>query len=138
MGFDDVKQSLLYDWFNCNPVYVLKCKYYSNMEKPSVAERFVAERAFGCYGHSRSPGTAVVSNRQNPMACGEDPLQVRFFMVGKEYLFVKAERRVQAIREAESRGSFLEIEGMVEQLFALCHRLTLLFRILGSEYVAGE
>jgi len=27
-SFDDVKADMLYTWFNCNPVYALKCEYY--------------------------------------------------------------------------------------------------------------
>lgn len=75
LTFLEVKENLFYTWFNCNPVFVLKCQYYWTKMNgdPDDAKR---------KGH--------------PIACGEDIKQVRFFSIGKEYLFLKPERQHMA------------------------------------------
>mmetsp|Transcript_171219 Transcript_171219/g.548937 ORF Transcript_171219/g.548937 Transcript_171219/m.548937 type:complete len:206 (+) Transcript_171219:2943-3560(+) len=59
-----VKDNTLYTWFNCNPVYTLKCKYYIQDLPPAERKAFDNPIASGCSG------------------------EVRFFEIGKEYLFL--------------------------------------------------
>jgi len=59
-----VKENTLYTWFNCNPVYTLKCKYYIQDLPPAARKAFDNPIASGCSG------------------------EVRFFEIGKEYLFL--------------------------------------------------
>jgi len=67
----EVKVHMVYDWLNCNPVFALKCRYY--------------------FQDVGAKDTGLL--RGHPLACGENPVAVRFFEIGKEYLFVKAQRQ---------------------------------------------
>jgi hypothetical protein len=64
----EVKMHHVYSWLNTNPAYVLKCKYFFKDPRNSAHRR----------GH--------------PLASGDDEEEVRFFEVGKEYLFLRPER----------------------------------------------
>jgi len=68
----EVKTWHVYDWLNTNPVYALKSRYYFQDPKGNL-------RA----GRSKN----------HPLASGENPAVVRYFEVGKEYLFVQAQRQ---------------------------------------------
>merc|ERR1712217_367435 len=74
---EETKRNTLYSWLNCNPVYVLKCKYW-------VLDEDGYEIAV--------EGEDDTRRKSHPLACGEDPLEVRFFEVGKQYLFFKPGR----------------------------------------------
>jgi hypothetical protein len=66
----EVKMHFVYSWLNTNPAYVLKCKYY----------------------FKDSNGDDTKHRKGHPLASGEDEEEVRFFEVGKEYLFMRPER----------------------------------------------
>lgn len=79
---EEVAADRLYTWFNCNPIYVLKCAYY--FRDSSGAD--IAERRHG-----------------HPLACGSDERDVRAYEIGKEYkLFSLAERQRLAAAVASS------------------------------------
>jgi len=64
----ETKAQTLYSWFNCNPVYTLKCKHYIQHMSAEEREKF-----------------------DNPLASGHNEDTVRFFEVGKEFLFMPTE-----------------------------------------------
>jgi len=66
----EVKMDFVYSWLNTNPAYTLKCKYV--------------------FQDSRGQGTA--RQKGHPLASGDDEDVVRFFEVGKQYLFLRPER----------------------------------------------
>jgi len=69
---EDLKKETVYSWFNCNPVYVLKCKYFfQDKDGKDLPDR----------------------RKGHPLACGEDSSQVRFFEIGRQHLFIKPERQ---------------------------------------------
>jgi len=92
----EVKENLFYSWFNCNPVFVLKCAFLWHDDE----------------------GNEVASKRkQHPIACGEDPTKVRFYQIGKEYLFLKPERQHLAFPAHWNKGwpgGALEFETYLE------------------------
>jgi len=67
----EAKMHRVYDWLNCNPVFALKCRYY-----------------FQDVG-----GEDQGLLRGHPLACGENPAAVRFYEIGKEYLFLRVQRQ---------------------------------------------
>jgi len=67
----EAKLHRVYDWLNCNPVFALKCRYY-----------------FQDVG-----GVDKGLKKGHPLSCGENPNAVRFYEIGKEYLFLKAQRQ---------------------------------------------
>mmetsp|Transcript_30165 Transcript_30165/g.76626 ORF Transcript_30165/g.76626 Transcript_30165/m.76626 type:complete len:472 (-) Transcript_30165:82-1497(-) len=112
--YEDVKADTLYSWFNCNPVYVLKCAYYFLDEHGEANE----ER-----------------RNHHPIACGEDPRQVRFYEVGKEYLFVTADK--QAFVESDLHDN-LEIETHLERALAVIGGITDPFELFRRECKGKE
>jgi len=69
---EELKKTSVYSWLNTNPMFVLKCKYYfQDKDGKDIPDR----------------------RKDHPIACGEDQGQVRFYEVGKEYLFIKPERQ---------------------------------------------
>jgi len=66
----EVKMHFVYSWLNTNPAYVLKCKYF----------------------FKDSYGQDTEHRKSHPLASGDDEEEVRFFEVGKEYLFLRPER----------------------------------------------
>jgi len=102
----EVKERTFYSWFNCNPVFVLKCAYYfQNEDETPVPERL----------------------KDHPIACGEDEKKVRFYAIGKEYLFLKPERQALAFKVVEGHGHLLEIETYCEVLLDFCGRVAGVF-----------
>jgi len=89
-------ENTFYSWFNCNPVFVLKCAFYWHDEQ----------------GKCKHP-----LRNGHPLASGEDPEQVRFFSIGKEYLFLLPERQYLAFpqhRHDGRPGDMLEFETYYE------------------------
>jgi len=71
----EVKMKFVYSWLNTNPVFVLKCRYFfQDIDGKDTGRRGEKEH-------------------RHPIACGEDEDEVRFFEVGKEYLFIRPERQ---------------------------------------------
>jgi len=110
LTFREVKENLFYSWFNCNPVFVLKCAFLWQDEKGNMEEAW-----------KKNP---------HPIASGEDPTKVRWFQVGKEYLFLKAERQHLAFPVYWGGGwpgDILEFETYLEMalnsLTAACSKL---------------
>jgi len=92
----ECKENTTYSWFNCNPVFVLKCAFYWHDEQ----------------GKCKHP-----LRNGHPLASGEDPEQVRFFAIGKEYLFLRPERQYLAFplhRHDGLPGDMLEFETYYE------------------------
>eukprot|EP00440_Ansanella_granifera_P054450 gb/GFBE01059022.1/.p1 GENE.gb/GFBE01059022.1/~~gb/GFBE01059022.1/.p1 ORF type:complete len:1047 (+),score=261.67 gb/GFBE01059022.1/:1-3141(+) len=97
--FQETKNRWIFSWFNCNPVYVLKCLHH------------VTDTSGKC------PTDWI-----NPLACGEDPSTVRYFRIGKENLHFSKEK--QPIIE-EGLHDWLEFETYLEILLGiadLCKR----------------
>uniref|UniRef100_A0A7S2MW23 C2 domain-containing protein n=1 Tax=Zooxanthella nutricula TaxID=1333877 RepID=A0A7S2MW23_9DINO len=69
------------------------------------------------------------SGRGSILACGEDANQVRYFEVGKEYLFVTPDKQAVAMRDLED---VLEVETYLECLLAACGRLAAPFSRFAS------
>uniref|UniRef100_A0A7S4RBT7 CSC1/OSCA1-like cytosolic domain-containing protein n=1 Tax=Alexandrium monilatum TaxID=311494 RepID=A0A7S4RBT7_9DINO len=93
---EELSCETVYSWLNCNPPYVLKCKYYFQDEK----------------------GADIPARRKgHPLACGEDPEEVRFFEIGKQYLFLKPER--QALVYKGGVTDPLEFETYFEAVLAV-------------------
>jgi len=67
----EAKLHRVYDWLNCNPVFALKCRYY--------------------FQDAEGEDKGLLG--EHPLACGESPAVVRFYEIGKEYLFLKAQRQ---------------------------------------------
>jgi hypothetical protein len=67
----EAKMHRVYDWLNCNPVFALKCRYH----------------------FQDAEGADIGLLREHPLACGENPAAVRYFEIGKEYLFLKPQRQ---------------------------------------------
>jgi len=88
---EEVKETTLYSWFNCNPVYVLKCKHYIQDIDPD-REHFL-----------------------NPIASGHDGKSVRFFEVGKEFLFLPDDKQTEDSIEI-AQDDKLEFETYLDAL----------------------
>merc|ERR1711920_882150 len=89
---EESKMRFVYSWLNTNPVFVLKCKYF--FQGPD--------------------GEDTEHRGDHPIACGEDDTVVRFFEVGKEYLFIRPERQNLLAR---SLADFMEPEYWVDRAF---------------------
>jgi len=89
---EELSTETVYTWFNCNTPFVLKCKYYfQDKEGKDLDSRL----------------------RGHPIACGEDPSQVRFFEVGKQGLFAKPERQKLVLK---LENDFMEFETWFEKM----------------------
>jgi hypothetical protein len=80
--FNQTEMRCVYSWLNTNPVYVLKCKYY-----------YYDERGQEIAGDNKNKDGNMTRRGTHPIASGEDDEEVRFFEVGKEYLFIRPERQ---------------------------------------------
>lgn len=96
---EEVKKSTLYTWFNCNPVYALKCKHLIVQGNESQWNR--AAKVF----HGRK--------FDNPIASGFDGVSVRYFEIGKEYLFFHKDKQ-PGIHDV--KGDPLEFETYLDPL----------------------
>lgn len=67
----EAKMHRVYDWLNCNPVFALKCRYH--------------------FQDAEGADSGLL--RGHPVACGENPAVVRFYEIGKEYLFLRPQRQ---------------------------------------------
>lgn len=92
---DQVSGDTLYNWYNCNPVYVLKCEYYFKTED----------------GHD-----IPKLRNGHPVACGSDESAVCFFEIGKEHCLLRPQEQALANRGLYSS---LEFETHLERLFHL-------------------
>mmetsp|Transcript_48020 Transcript_48020/g.102886 ORF Transcript_48020/g.102886 Transcript_48020/m.102886 type:complete len:1137 (+) Transcript_48020:107-3517(+) len=93
----ECQEHIFYSWYNCNPVFVLKCQYHW---WDSKKEAFNDKR-----------------RKKHPIAQGEEPDKVRFYSVGKEYLFLAPSRQYMAFpdyRHEGLPGDFLEFETYLE------------------------
>eukprot|EP00930_Biecheleria_cincta_P019863 TRINITY_DN15066_c0_g1_i3.p1 TRINITY_DN15066_c0_g1~~TRINITY_DN15066_c0_g1_i3.p1 ORF type:complete len:768 (-),score=115.56 TRINITY_DN15066_c0_g1_i3:131-2434(-) len=93
----DCKARWCFSWFNCNPIFALKCMYYVQDEN----------------GKTRA-------DWKHPLACGEDPNLPRFYRFGKEYLFLSKEK--QKYVNANLR-SYTEPDTLLEALFAFLDKV---------------
>lgn len=71
MTMDEVFHHKTYSWYNCNPVYVLKCAY----------SKEVASKSW-----------------ENPTACDESGEEVVPFQLGKQYLFMSREKQEKIMK----------------------------------------
>lgn len=88
--FKEAKDNWIFSWFNCNPMYTLKCLYVLKL--------------------SDMPW-------DNPLASGSDPAEVRFYRPGKEYLHLTPKNYKKAV--AGDLDDPLEFETWFEQFAAL-------------------
>eukprot|EP00932_Pfiesteria_piscicida_P023231 SRR837773.9965.p1 GENE.SRR837773.9965~~SRR837773.9965.p1 ORF type:complete len:305 (+),score=22.38 SRR837773.9965:42-917(+) len=94
------ENNTFYSWFNCNPVFTLKCEFYWHDDAGNLKDSV---------------------RTKHPIASGEDPEKVRFFSVGKEYLFLKPDRQHMAFpqfRHHGRHGDLFEFETYLEGLLA--------------------
>jgi hypothetical protein len=106
----EVKMHFVYSWLNTNPAYVLKCKYFF-----------------------KDPDGQDTAHRQgHPLACGDDEDEVRFFEVGKEYLFLRPER-LHLLHETIS--DFMEPEYWIDRLTWRFGQLTTLCRKRADKHI---
>jgi hypothetical protein len=93
---EETKRNTVYSWLNTNPIYVLKCEYWF---LDAEGQDIPLDNDTGCTiaEHQQELPEAdrfkITRRRQHPLACGEDPMEVRFFEVGKQYLFLRPERQ---------------------------------------------
>jgi len=95
--FTECKREWIFSWFNCNPVFTLKCLYYlpkflQDTELGKVKEKLLKKK--DVWGH--------------PIACGDDEDVVRYFKPGKEFLHFAPEKQ-KSIREGDFQD-WLEFE----------------------------
>ncbi|CAE6926073.1 gpmB [Symbiodinium sp. CCMP2592] len=95
--FTECKREWIFSWFNCNPVFTLKCLYYlpkflQDSELGKVKEKLLKKK--DVWGH--------------PIACGDDEDVVRYFKPGKEFLHFSPEKQ-KSIREGDFQD-WLEFE----------------------------
>ncbi|CAE7720167.1 gpmB [Symbiodinium sp. CCMP2592] len=101
--FLNCKKDWIFSWFNCNPVFTVKCLHYlpKLLQDSEVAQAASAilDKAT-CWGH--------------PIACGDDPNEVRYYSPGKEYLHFSPEKQ-KKIQELDLHD-WLEFESYLETL----------------------
>ncbi|CAE8720996.1 unnamed protein product [Polarella glacialis] len=101
----------LYTWLNCNPIYTLKCAYYfKDADGADMNER----------------------RKDHPLACGELDDQVRFYEVGKEYLFLHPSKMMKAM--GPGLQNIWEVETWLEKVRVrkVQQQIATLQRSLGS------
>jgi hypothetical protein len=106
----EVKMDFVYSWLNTNPVYALKCKYVLK----------------------DSRGRDTAHRQGHPLASGDDEDEVRFFEIGKEYLFLRPERFHLL---EPSISDFLEPEYWVDRLIWRSGQFAEIFRKTVTEKV---
>lgn len=120
-SIEQVQDSLVFSWFNCNPVFVLKCFYYwQNHEGPSGFFFFQDRKGVTPWHADRRKG--------HPIACGADPDRVRFYEIGKEYLLLKDKKQQLAALHRIRLSNTLEFETYMEHFLQFLHRIYSLFR----------
>ncbi|CAE7880300.1 SCN10A [Symbiodinium sp. KB8] len=101
--FLNCKKDWIFSWFNCNPVFTVKCLHYlpKLLQDSEVAQdaSAILDKA-SCWGH--------------PIACGDDPNEVRYYSPGKEYLHFGPEKQ-KKIQELDLHD-WLEFESYLEAL----------------------
>ncbi|CAE8639292.1 unnamed protein product, partial [Polarella glacialis] len=101
LHIDQVKSSTLYTWLNCNPIYTLKCAYYfKDADGADMNER----------------------RKDHPLACGELDDQVRFYEVGKEYLFLHPSKMMKAM--GPGLQNIWEVETWLEKVLRILGRIS--------------
>jgi len=93
--FEECKNRWIFTWFNCNPMFTLKCKYFIK---------------------DASGATTAKWKDKHPLASGEDPDNVRYFRTGKEYFFLS---EVQQEKVEETFRDRSEVETWLENLLML-------------------
>jgi len=68
--FKDTKSRWIFTWFNCNPVYAVKCLHYI-----------------------QTPDGKTPATWDNPLACGENGDEVRYYRTGKEHLHFSKDKQ---------------------------------------------
>ncbi|CAE7858159.1 gpmB [Symbiodinium microadriaticum] len=108
--FKDCKREWIFSWFNCNPVFTLKCLYYlpkflQDAELGKVKEKLLKKKDI--WGH--------------PIACGDDEDVVRYFKPGKEFLHFSPEKQ-KSIREGDFQD-WLEFETYLAHINRLAEQV---------------
>lgn len=94
--FEQVQEHSIYSWLNCNPVFVLKCRYYfQDAEGREIKER----------------------SRGHPLSIAGDGQDVTFYQIGKQYLFLTKDQRRMLFTKALTNG--LEFETWYEYILSL-------------------
>lgn len=91
---EEVMQHKPYTWYNCNPVYVLKCAYTKD-KKDGAVDEFT-----------------------NPHSARENEEKALLYTRGKEYLFMQRDQQHHVMKRLHDR---LEFETYMEILFEYCH-----------------
>lgn len=93
----DCKVRWCFTWFNCNPIFALKCLYYLQDENRKTQEEW-----------------------KHPLACGEDENDVRFYRFGKEYLFLSKEKQKYVTSNLKN---YMEPESLLWAIFGWLDQL---------------
>jgi len=95
LTYEQVQEDSIYSWLNCNPVFVLKCRYYFQ-ETDGIP---ISDRVDG-----------------HPLSVGKEE-QVLFFEVGKQFLFLTKKQREYLF--AKNVVNSLEFETWYEYILSL-------------------
>jgi len=97
--FQDCKNSWIFTWFNCNPIFTLKCAYHVQ---------------------DNAGKTKPAWKDTHPLASGGNPDIVRYYRPGKEYLFMSKDTQ-ELVNRGLNRysGSWSEPETWLEAILDL-------------------
>jgi len=115
MTVEETQSRSIYSWLNCNPPYVLKCKYF--LEQPleqSLQFRSLRPQV----SSAASDGSGLSADRQvvmPPADTGSD--NVLPFQVGKQHLFLKSSQRLFIM--SKGVASALEYETWLEGILSI-------------------
>ncbi|CAE7251111.1 gpmB [Symbiodinium natans] len=101
--FLNCKKDWIFSWFNCNPVFTVKCLHYL----PKLLEDTELGKV-----ETQVVGKAAMWD--HPLACGDDPNEVRYYSPGKEYLHFSPEKQ-KKMQEGDFHD-WLEFESYLEAL----------------------
>jgi len=90
---EEVMEKKPYTWYNCNPVYVLKCAYSEDVQRPDWS---------------------------NPKSSRTEDEEALLYTRGKEYLYMQQHQQELIMRRLSDR---LEFETYLEIFFGFCHWL---------------
>jgi len=115
---EETQSRSIYNWLNCNPPYVLKCKYF--LEQPleqSLQFRSMRRQpsntgSDGSFAASPSCNTPV-----GTPTCDTGTDKVLVFQIGKQHLFLNSSQR--SLMMSQGIGSALEFETWFEGLLSL-------------------
>eukprot|EP00439_Symbiodinium_sp_Y106_P084259 s53_g25.t1 len=134
---EEVMQHKPYTWYNCNPVYVLKCAYTKDKKDGAIdpvtnphsareneeKEPLTPEKRALLY--TRGKLGAVVDGDKISVLCHADRTlkgacsrRVALIVIRKEYLFMQRDQQHYVMKRLHDR---LEFETYMEILFEYCH-----------------